>query len=97
MFDHGQNIHQWIEAQRAFTKEDRAALLELIHVRTVGDLQTVLGLGELNMTLAAKVANALGLVELRAEAAVKRGVSSERQVSPKADTGATTRPDDDIR
>lgn len=57
MLDHGQPIKAWAEAQSALTADDRAAILALVGVRTVGDLQSVLE--ELPKALAAKVKKVL--------------------------------------
>jgi len=57
MLDHGQPIDQWARDQKALTAEDCAALVALVGVRTVGDVQTVLD--TLPKELAAKVRKAL--------------------------------------
>lgn len=57
--DHGQPIAEWAEEQEALTKGDRLALLTLIHVRTVGDLEVALSRGEVEKALAAKIKKAL--------------------------------------
>lgn len=59
MIDHGQSVTAWAEGEKSLTAEDRAALLSLIHVRTVGDLQTALERDELPKALAKKLEKAL--------------------------------------
>lgn len=65
MIDHGQPIDQWADEQEGLTAEDRAALLTLIHIRTVGDLEGVLSRRELSdQALAIKLGNILGIIEI---------------------------------
>lgn len=59
MSDHGQPIHEWAEKQKGITAEDRAAILALPGVRTVGDLETVLARGEIGKELATKLRQVL--------------------------------------
>jgi cell division FtsZ-interacting protein ZapD len=55
-YDHGQPIEAWVAC---LPKEDRAAVVALVGVRTVGDLVTVLERSEVEKTLAAKLRKAL--------------------------------------
>lgn len=59
MHDHGQPIADWAAAQKNLTVEDRAAVVALSGVRTVGDLQNILAEKRLPRELAAKIEKAL--------------------------------------
>lgn len=55
-YDHGQPIEEWAEK---LPKDERAAVLALVGVRTVGDLLVVLERGEVEKDLARRIRKVL--------------------------------------